>query len=558
MAGPSQAWLQSGMPDLSGMGIGTPPPAGPVFVPLGGPPAPVPAPEPMPAGPPAPPPPPAPAPAPVAAPAAPAPAPQQQAAPMPPDVQFVRVGGGSSPAREAPTMGPQQQGHLLASFAPQERAAEAIADRTQQQAINEQVVYQQQAEAAQARQEAAVAVKQRRTDELESLQQDYSDTVAKLGQMHLDSNRWWATKTTGDKIATGILAFLGGLGAMGTGGPNLAWEAIRRDMDADIEAQKFDYQTQMDRAKGAQNAFAMAMDRYGSEDAATAAARAAALDFAQAKVGQLQGQWKGIDAQNAADDLRGRIAAEREKTIASGFRYVPATQQASRYAMMVRGQMMPGTVSEEKAQEAWFKHQVDPAERVDEEMVKGGIKAATEKAAAGSKKDEKVEEGAKHIAAKLQEAGVPAARSAAEKAQAALTASPGGKGEAVARFAARSVPIIGGPIAGDAIESAVMSDSANAREQAMGMFEAQMLKVLMGNVTNGDEVRAKKILGANSDPASRQRTVENWMGVLNDIERNVQAGVSPESQALYAKQLENAKPGGRPAAPTSATKAWSK
>lgn len=378
MAGPSQAWLQSGMPDLSGMGIGTPPPAGPVFVPLGGPPAPVPAPEPVPAGPPAPPPPPAPAPAPVAAPAAPAPAPQQQAAPMPPDVQFVRVGGGSSPAREAPTMGPQQQGHLLASFAPQERAAEAIADRTQQQAINEQVVYQQQAEAAQARQEAAVAVKQRRTDELESLQQDYSDTVAKLGQMHLDSNRWWATKTTGDKIATGILAFLGGLGAMGTGGPNLAWEAIRRDMDADIEAQKFDYQTQMDRAKGAQNAFAMAMDRYGSEDAATAAARAAALDFAQAKVGQLQGQWKGIDAQNAADDLRGRIAAEREKTIASGFRYVPATQQASRYAMMVRGQMLPGTVSEDKAQTYTLEHGVKPAEAVDLKMVEGGIKAATE------------------------------------------------------------------------------------------------------------------------------------------------------------------------------------
>lgn len=561
MAGPSQAWLQAGM-DLSGLGIGAPPPAGPMFVPLGG--APAPAPVQAPAGPPPPPPPttPAPAPAPAPVPAAAQPAPQQaapaQPQPMPNDVQFVRVGGGSSPAREAPTMGPQQQAHMMASFAPQEQAATNIAERVGQQAITDQLEYQRQAEAAQAREEMAVATKQRRVDELEGLQQDYSDTVQKLGQMHLDSNRWWAQKTTGDKVATGILAFLGGLGALGTGGPNLAWEAIKRDMDADVEAQKFDYQTTMDRAKGAQNAFSMAMERYGSEDAATAAARAAALDFSAAKVGQLAAHWKGVDAQNAADDLLGRIAAEREKTIASGFRYVPATQQASRYAMMVRGQMLPGTVSEDRAQTYTLEHGVKPAEQVDLKMVEGGIKAATEKAAAGGKREEKVEEGAKHIATKLQEAGVPSARAAAEKAKAALTASPGGKGEAAVRFVARNLPIVGGPVAGEAIESAVMPDTSNAREQAMGMFEAQMLKVLMGNVTNGDEARAKKILGSTSDPASRERTVDNWRGVLDDIERNVQAGVSPESQKLYAAQLEAAKPGGRPAAPASASTSWSK
>ena len=458
-------------------------------------------------------------------------------------MQFVRVGGGYTPAGEASVMGPQQKAHLMASFQGPSQSAVENADRVQQQAVNEQAHWFAQAEKAQAREEGVVAAQQKRTDELQALEQDYRDQVAALGKNHLDSNRWWAQKTTGDKIATGILAFLGGLGAMGTGGPNLAWEAIKRDMDADIDAQKFDFATQMDQAKGTQNAFALAMQRYGSEDAATAAARAAALDFAQAKLGQLQGQWKGVEAQNAAADLLGRIDSEREKTIASGFRYVPATQQASRYVMQVRGQMLPGTVSEADAQKYALEHGVKPSEEIDKITVKGGVDAATERAKGSNEREKRTDEETRAIASQLQQAGVPAARQAAEKALAALNKSEGGFAEGVLR---ESYPTA---------TKALSSQDANAREQAYANFSNAAIKAMMGNATEPEVGRAKEALGSAKDPAARKRAIADALESLAEIEKNIKAGASPEAQAAFDERRENAASGKR-LVPASVSKGW--
>jgi hypothetical protein len=304
------------------------------------------------------------------------PTPQPQAPPPDPsDVQFRPVGGGVMPAHEAAVRGPTQNAHLMASFEPGMQMADNVQSRSQWLAEEERNAYELQAAQALERQEAAQKVALQRQAQMERLAMDYEDQVQKLGQMHIDGNRWWASKSTGDKITTGILAFLGGLGALDPrgNGRNLAFEAIMRDADQDVEAQKFDAAMQQSQVEGARNTFQLAMQRYQNEDAATAAARAGAIDFSLAKLGQLQAQWKGVDAANAADDLRARLMSERERTIAAGIQFVPAKASPGKYQMVVRGQVLPGLVDEKRAQDIALEHGVKPSERVDEKMVEGGI-----------------------------------------------------------------------------------------------------------------------------------------------------------------------------------------
>lgn len=320
----------------------------------------------------------------------PKPAPSQEA---PADVQFRPVGGGVAPAHEADIRGPRQNAHLMASFEDPLAAADRMDLRSSMQAQREADEYDIQAERAQQREEAAQKVALQRQAQMERLSQDYEDSVQKLGQMKLDGNRWWANKSTPDKIGTAILAFVGGLSVFDPkgNGRNLAYEAIMREADQDVEAQKFDYMVQGEQAKGAHNAFAMAMDRFHNEDAAAGVARAAAIDFSLAKLGKVQAEWKGTDAQNAADDLRARLLSERERTIATGIRFVPAAASPGKYQMIVRGQVIPGLVDEKRAQDIALEHGVKPVEKTDEILTQGGVNVALEnqKAQAAAAKGQK-------------------------------------------------------------------------------------------------------------------------------------------------------------------------
>jgi hypothetical protein len=271
---------------------------------------------------------------------------------------------------------------MLAAFGPPAEAAQSNELRTALQAQHEADMYERQAEAAQARQDAAARVQLRRQAEMQSAMQDYQEQVQRLGEMHLDQNRWWGNQSTGEKIGNLAAMFAGGF----FGGANGAAQRIYKTIDQDIESQKFDYNAGLDQAKARQTAFGMMMERYGSEDAATAAARAAALDYATAKVQQEAAQWKGTGAQNQTATLLGDLAGARENTIAAGFRFIPATQSAPRYQMAFRGHVAPGTFSEQQAQQNFIEHQTKPAQKADETILGGevgaGVAAATARAKA--------------------------------------------------------------------------------------------------------------------------------------------------------------------------------
>lgn len=317
---------------------------------------------------------------------------------LPSDVKFnLARGGGVTTAREAPTRGPRQDAHLMASFEAPAEAATSIDFRNQLQSERAEAMYEAQANEALKRQEAADRVLARRQQQQEQLMLDYQDQVQKLGQMQLNDNRWWDNKSTGDKIGTLVLSFLGGISAHGNGGHNLVYDRVVQEMDNDLAAQKLSYQAGLDQAKGIQNAFGMMMERYGTEDAAMAAARASALDFAAAKANQIHAQYGGTESANARDDLLGKLGAERERTISTGFKFIPAGLQPGKYKMTIRGQEVPGLVSEADAQKYTIEHGVKPAENVDLKMVEGGIQSTLQDRKINAEKDIKAAElAAKH------------------------------------------------------------------------------------------------------------------------------------------------------------------
>ncbi len=397
MPGPSLPWLQAfgplaDMPAYSGPAASGVPPQGPMM-------SQAPPPELPPAGPP--PPPPAPLPPPPAGPNEDPAAMMSRAAPSasqgspaavpvamtaqgaPPDgyappVAFRQTGGGS-PAREVYARGPNQSGLLEASFVPGQEAAERIGQRGQAAAEREASFYDQQAEQYLKQQEAMQRVQSRRQHELAQLQADYSDTIQQLGNSKVDGNRLWANSSTLEKIGTVALAFLGGM----TGGTDgIVARTIEKRIQDDVDLQKFDYEKGLNVAKGQQTAYGMAMERYGSEDAAYHAATAAAQMAAASKVAGMAAQWKGVDAQNQADALISQLQSQSLHSSAEGWKYLPATA-GGQYRAAYRGVALPAPMTGAQANAMAIEHNIKPYEKGQEEVLKGGIQSTIEGEKAG-------------------------------------------------------------------------------------------------------------------------------------------------------------------------------
>lgn len=293
----------------------------------------------------------------------------------PGDVEFAPVQVGAQPAREVPIRGPKQNALLDRSFEHPLVAAQEIGQRSTEQAAREREMYDAQAEHYQEQEAAMMRVQARRQQELQHLRDSYLQTIDRLSTMKVDSGRVWNNASTMDKIGATLLVMLGSFGGSGT---NLPLQSVMGKINDDVENQKRAYDLGLNLAKGQQTAYAMAMDQYGSEDAAYHAAMAAGQQAVAAKIAGMGAQWKGTEAQNKAQALQGEILSAADQNRAAGLRYLQPTPGATKYQMMIRGQRVPGLVSEDKAQGYTVEHGVKPAERVDEALVKGGIDQSTE------------------------------------------------------------------------------------------------------------------------------------------------------------------------------------
>jgi hypothetical protein len=293
----------------------------------------------------------------------------------PGDVEFAPVTTPGSPAREVPVRGPKQNALLERSFEHPLAAAEGVAQRSTEQADRERLMYERQAEQHEEQQGALMRVQARRQQELQQIRTHYMDTIDRLSNFQVDNNRLFNNASTLDQIGATALILLGA--AFG-GKDSMVLKAAQKRIQDDVDNQKLSYEAGLNYAKGQQTAYAMAMDQYGSEDAAYHAALSAGQQAAAAKIAGLNAQWKGTDAQNKAQALQGEFLMAADQNKAAGLKYLQPTAGGTKYQMRVRGQMVPGLVSEERAQGYTVEHGVKPAERVDEALVKGGIEQTTE------------------------------------------------------------------------------------------------------------------------------------------------------------------------------------
>ena len=485
------------------------------------------------------------------APAGPPPPPQAPAGPPPgtsgappipqfnapePDVQTRMVrGAGAIPAHEAATRGPIQNKLLEQSFVPPQEAAMRAAGRAHDAAQHETDVYEQQAAAALKQQDVFQAMAQKRALELEQMRNEYMGTIQKLSEAKIDNNRLWANSSTGDRIGAIALTLLGN---------SEARAHIQKKIDDDVKLQQWDYQKNKDVADGQHTAYAMAMQQFGSEDAAYAAATAAGQAATAAKIRGLGSTWKGTETQNQMDLLAAGFQHDASQSAAAGWKFIPAQMQAPQYRVAVNGFELPAPVTGAEANKITLEHGAKAMGDAYQTRLKGGIDSVLKAQEARAKGNEKADEGAAKIASMLQQAGVPAARANAELALQLLNKSPGGVGEAALRGA---LP--------DRLGRAVAGDDANAREDAYNDFVNAAIKATAGNATASEEIRVARSMGSVGDPEGRKRAIGRILGALAAVQKNAMASAPVEAQSEFLRR-QNAAEGGPPTAPKGVTGGW--
>ncbi len=273
--------------------------------------------------------------------------------------------------------GPKQLGHYMAAFDAPEEAAKSQDFRNQLQASHEEAMYAEAAHAAQEREIQAKATLARRQEEMRRTENEFRSQVDTLSQQHLDQGRLFANMGTGEKLVTSLILNLGsGLGLK----PMVA--EIHKKVERDLDAQKFDYDTGMNRAKGLHTAYSMLMDRYGQEDIALAGARASALDFVLAKANGMRAQWKGTESANDLDAAMGKLGADRENTMGNAITLAAATAGGGGNEVWLRGRngmrKLPGLKTDKEASGYLVDREVKEREKRDDEEHKGGIALVAE------------------------------------------------------------------------------------------------------------------------------------------------------------------------------------
>lgn len=145
---------------------------------------------------------------------------------------------------------------------------------------------------------ALVARTQQRVADAQTRYQQAVDEMSRV-DTSVDPGRFWASRTTGDKVI-GIMGLV--LGALGAGpdGINRAAVMLNDAVNRDLDAQKAEHELRLKKGgaklNAAQNFYAMARDIAGDELAATDLAHAAALQAVVAKGKSLMAQTKDAEA----------------------------------------------------------------------------------------------------------------------------------------------------------------------------------------------------------------------------------------------------------------------
>lgn len=144
-----------------------------------------------------------------------------------------------------------------------------------------------------------------RQKEMAEKQREIADTAKEVANMSPDSNRFWANKTTGQKLLGMLAVFLGGAG--GGGRENSVLQMFDRAIQRDIDDQKMQIAQAKTGVAGKENAYKMMLDRFGNEDIADAATKSAALEKVKLQLDSLMARTSSQEAQAKSKLLLGQI-----------------------------------------------------------------------------------------------------------------------------------------------------------------------------------------------------------------------------------------------------------
>lgn len=182
----------------------------------------------------------------------------------------------------------QLEGSLTASYDQQQAANNAIAAATQNKAKADQAQFAN-AEKAYAKAEVERAENKLKFDaDFNGRMQSYEASVAEYKEAAGEKvmpGRLLAEMATGQRVQAGIFMALSAYGASISGQENQALKVINNAIDKDLEAQKFNLENKLKGARmgveGSQYIMAQMRTKFGDDEAATLASRAAMLAMTQ-------------------------------------------------------------------------------------------------------------------------------------------------------------------------------------------------------------------------------------------------------------------------------------
>ena len=134
---------------------------------------------------------------------------------------------------------------------------------------------------------------------------------------HIDPGRFWASKSTGERILARIGIALSAVGSGLAGGQNQALAYINNAIDKDIDAQKTQHQYAMEKGRakleGAKTLFEMGRQIFDDNNTATASAHAMALDLYKNKLLQAADTYASPLAKLNAQKLAQEMDIEAKK-----------------------------------------------------------------------------------------------------------------------------------------------------------------------------------------------------------------------------------------------------
>ena len=153
-------------------------------------------------------------------------------------------------------------------------------------------------------------LQQERTNQLQTQAQKMEQSIDDYKKASvIDPNKFWANKTTGDKVMASIAIFLGGLGS----GQNQALSVIDNAITRDIEAQKQAALGAKGKFEGENNIYRNMMDQFQNETAAFTASRLAALNIAEMQLKKAESGTANLQAKARAQQAMGQLGLQKVK-----------------------------------------------------------------------------------------------------------------------------------------------------------------------------------------------------------------------------------------------------